>query len=1567
MAITKTTTYKLSNGDIITFDGTTAKITFGGSASTTKTVTTPDGTVWTVNSNGSLTAIVGGNGSQTLIDSTNGSDTLFGNNSGDTLVDGRGTGTGIGGHTLVGGNGKDFLKDLGSATVNSYKDTLYGGNGADTILGGNGQNLIIGGNGGDWITAGAGTETFAYFTNTSGSVSDSPWVAGGPLAVGSTGAWDVIQNIGADDKLDFGSVVKAVGGIALGQNLVAAETGSGWQGALVWLGAQGSDADAGVANAGRAHAVWQDSGNNFLYADINGDGKADLKIQVGKALTLGNFTSSVIAPVKPDLNAPSTLDANEHAAQVALGITASVGNPGDTITKVLVEGVPADASLSSTTGTVTFSNGVWTVSADALPNLVFIPGDEVHATLKITAVDLYGASATTNVALTVHPVLGALGVALATDSGASGTDRITNDAALSVTGKDADPDAVVQYSTDGIHWGASFTPSEGANTVYVRQVIPGFETDASTSTKLEFTLDTTASAPGVALDNDTGSSKSDGITNDGHVTISGVEPGATWEYQVDGGQWQAGSTLTLDIAAEGDHTVKVHQKDLAGNASADAAFSFTVDTTIAKPTVALAVDSGSDKTDGLTNDASLNLSDAASDVTRTFSVDGGKASTTYTAPTADGAHTVTVIDTDTAGNSAQSSLAFTLDKTIATPTVALATDSGSDTTDRLTNNASLNLSEAASDVTRTFSVDGGEATDSYTAPTADGSHTVIVYDTDKAGNTAHASLTFTLDTTIATPTVGLFEDSGSNTKDGLTNNASITVSEAASDVVTRTFSVDGGNATSSYTAPTADGFHTVTVTDTDAAGNTSHADLEFTLDKTIETPTVALAVDSGSSKTDGLTNDTSLDLSDAAADVTRTFSVDGGTASTSYAAPNADGVHTVTIVDTDKAGNTAHASLTFTLDTTIETPTVALTVDSGSDDKDGLTNDASLTLSAAASDVTRAFSVDGGASTNSYIDPSTDGSHTVTVIDTDKAGNTSQGTLTFTLDTTVAKPVLALAADTGTNTGDGITSNGTVNVSGLETGASWEYSTDSGAHWTAGSDMSFTLTGDGSKDVLVHQVDQAGNTSATTGLAFTLDTSVAAPAITAAADDFGASKGQLASGSSTDDATPTLKGTAEAGSAVSVFDGATLLGTVNADSSGNWSYQAGSTSDGTHSFTAQATDAAGNTSAASAAFVLTIDTTAPSAPVIVSVNDNVAPIIGTVANGGTTDDTTPTLSGTAEANSTVKVFEGATQVGTTIADGSGAWSFTTGVEPAGLHSFTATATDALGNASGASSAYAVNIVTSLPPTATADSWIVSQSTPATFALSAALGNDTSANGGVLTVTGISATQNGTYASTAAIPNGATISLGSGGFTFNVGNATGSQTFWYRVSDSNGGTAVSSVTFAIKEVQNGANTSDAIDLTGQSYDHSYLDGGSGADALTGDPVKGFDNLQGGNGDDVLVGGWGSDLLTGGGGNDVFRYLLASDAVDTITDFTLTGNSADKLDFHGLLGTFTGTTLIAGAYSNAFTGGFLQFVTSGGNTTVQYDSNGSVGGADWHDLVVLTGVTTLTSTSTGNFIL
>src|SRR4029079_2962533 len=130
---------------------------------------------------------------------------------------------------------------------------------------------------------------------------------------------------------------------------------------------------------------------------------------------------------------------------------------------------------------------------------------------------------------------------------------------------------------------------------------------------------------------------------------------------------------------------------------------------------------------------------------------------------------------------------------------------------------------------------------------------------------------------------------------------------------------------------------------------------------------------------------------------------------------------------------------------------------------------------------------------------------------------------------------------------------------------------------------------------------------------------------------------------------------------------------------------------GAHSLTATATDVAGNTSTASSALSVTIDAAAPVVPSITTHS----PDIVTVGEG-VPNDNTLTLTASAEANATVKVYDGVTLLGSVTADGSGNWSYTTAALTNGAHSLTATATDVAGNTSAASGALSVTVDASAP-------------------------------------------------------------------------------------------------------------------------------------------------------------------------------------------------------------------------------------------------------------------------------
>ena len=511
---------------------------------------------------------------------------------------------------------------------------------------------------------------------------------------------------------------------------------------------------------------------------------------------------------------------------------------------------------------------------------------------------------------------------------------------------------------------------------------------------------TPPSAPDAKLTVDSGDT-TDGITNDASITPPmNIEEGAKVEYSLDGTTWTETYTAPTE---DGEYTVKVRQTDKAGNVSEEQEISFTLDTTVAIPDVKLAVDSADE--DGITNDATLteptNLEEGAK---VEYSLDGTTWTQSYTAPTTDGDYTVKVRQTDKAGNvSEEQEITFTLDTTVATPDAKLTTDSG-DTTDTVTNDGSITPPSNVEDgAVVEYQTNGGEWSNTYTAPTTDGDYTVKVRQTDKAGNVSEEQeISFTLDTTVATPDVKLAVDSG-DTTDTITNDATLTEPTNIEEGAKVEYSLDGTTWTSTYTAPTEDGEYTVKVRQTDKAGNVSEEqEISFTLDTTVATPDVKLAVDSGDT-TDTITNDATLtEPTNIEEGAKVEYSLDGTTWTQSYTAPTEDGDYTVKVRQTDKAGNVSEEQeISFTLDTTVATPDVKLAVDSG-DTTDTITNDATLTEPTNIEEGAKVeYSLDGTTWTQTYSAPTEDGEYTVKVRQTDKAGNVSEEQeISFTLDTT---------------------------------------------------------------------------------------------------------------------------------------------------------------------------------------------------------------------------------------------------------------------------------------------------------------------------------------------------------------------------------------------------------------------------------------------------------------------------------------------------------------------------------------------------------------------------------------
>ena len=175
----------------------------------------------------------------------------------------------------------------------------------------------------------------------------------------------------------------------------------------------------------------------------------------------------------------------------------------------------------------------------------------------------------------------------------------------------------------------------------------------------------------------------------------------------------------------------------------------------------------------------------------------------------------------------------------------------------------------------------------------------------------------------------------------------------------------------------------------------------------------------------------------------------------------------------------------------------------------------------------------------------------------------------------------------------------------------------------------------------------------------------------------------------TNDSTPTFKGKADPNSVVELYDGTTKIGSSKADDYGNWSITPDTPlGEGAHSITASSP--ASNAIKASDPATITVDTGTK-----VTLDSVIDDVTGGVVNGnvkgndvtvdgktlkGLTNDNTPTLSGKAEAGSTVEIFDGTNKIGQVEAKADGSWKFEVSTPLSdGEHELKVKTTDKAGN------------------------------------------------------------------------------------------------------------------------------------------------------------------------------------------------------------------------------------------------------------------------------------------------
>jgi len=526
-------------------------------------------------------------------------------------------------------------------------------------------------------------------------------------------------------------------------------------------------------------------------------------------------------------------------------------------------------------------------------------------------------------------------------------------------------------------------------------------------------------------------------------------------------------------------------------------------------------------------------------------------------------------------------------------TAALSADTGGSGSDFVTYTALQTISgtlsaNLASGETVQVSYDGGGSWNDATAfatgssawstvTTLAGSHTFMARVTNTFGSSAAYSHSYTLDTAApaapATPDLDAGSDSGSASSDNTTSDTTPTVSgsaESGSSVIL--YDSDGSTALGTATATggtwsitssaLSQGTHNLTAKATDLAGNVSAA-----------SSALAVAVDT--------TAPASLALS-------------AGTVTTSGAAGGAT-IGTL-------SGTDSHAI------------TYALAAGNGVNDADN----GSFAISGNALNV-------GGSALGA-------GSYKVYLSATDAAGNVSNLAQTITVQSipavsSIARAGGAPAGVAGSATSASYTVTFSESVSNVDAGdfALTATGTASGAiAGISGSGSTYTITvdtlaGDGTlrldlngsaTGILASDDGVAIAAGYTSGSTYTLDHT--APSAPSMADlSSGSDTGSANSDNITSSTTPTLTGTAESGSTVTLYDsdGSTVLGTAVA-TGGAWSITSSALGQGTHNLTIKAADVAGNVSSASAALAVAVDTAAPSG---MALSGN---IVATLSAGG---------------------------------------------------------------------------------------------------------------------------------------------------------------------------------------------------------------------------------------------------------------------------------------------------------------------------------------------------------------
>ncbi|WP_447346158.1 Ig-like domain-containing protein, partial [Salmonella sp. AM051] len=487
--------------------------------------------------------------------------------------------------------------------------------------------------------------------------------------------------------------------------------------------------------------------------------------------------------------------------------------------------------------------------------------------------------------------------------------------------------------------------------------------------------------------------------------------------------------------------------------------------------------------------------------------------------------------------------------------------------------------------------------------------------------------------------------------------STITIKDPSGNVVGEGKADSDGKFSIDLTAPQISG-EQLTVTATDDAGNTGpSATIDAPNVPLPDTPAITAAIDdaaplTGTLSNNQFTNDNTptLEGTGSAGTVIHIYANGQEIGSTTVDASGnwhfaitsalADGENHFTAIATNVKGESSEsARFTLTIDTlSPDAPRVELIADNtglltGPLQNNDRTDEAkplfsgqgeagnTITIKEGSTVIGSATVDENGRWTFTPTTPLSDGEHTFTVEQSDKAGNTSRVTTTPTIIVDTTPPDAA--------TIDNVAKDGTTVSGTAETGSTVSI------YDPAGNYLGSTITGENNhfsitlnpaqthgERLEARIQDAVGNIGPATEFTASDSQYPAQPTILTVTDDAGAVTGLLKNGDATDDNRPTLSGTAEPGSTISINDNGFPVLTfppIVADADGKWSFTPSlALADGDHVFTATATNDRG-TSGQSVSFTIDIDTQPP------------------VLEGLAVSDVGDRLTGTTEAGSTVVI------------------------------------------------------------------------------------------------------------------------------------------------------------------------------------------------------------------------------------------------------------------------------------------------------------------------------------------